>query len=86
MFKEPFSFIVAFIQRKKQKQKKKRIESWSKWGKGQNVENQNVESLKENIESLKVDQKFKKDQNVENHFVKKIVKSRLSTFWSFLTP
>jgi hypothetical protein len=30
MFKEPFSFNVAFIQRKKQKQKKKRIESWSK--------------------------------------------------------
>ncbi len=59
---------------------KKRIESWSTWEKGQNVENQNVESLKENVKSLKVDQKFKKDQNFKNHFVEKIVKSRLSTF------
>ncbi len=42
-------------------------------GKGQNVENQNVKSLK-------VDQKFEKDQNVENHFVEKNVESRLSTF------
>ena len=42
-------------------------------GKGQNVKNQNVKSLK-------VDQKFEEDQNVENHFVKKNVESRLSTF------
>ena len=42
-------------------------------GKGQNVKNQNVESLK-------VDPKFEKDQNVENHFVEKNIESRLSTF------
>jgi hypothetical protein len=41
-------------------------------GKGQNVENQNVESQKEH-------QKFEKDQNVKSQI-------RLSTFWSFLTP
>jgi hypothetical protein len=36
-------------------------------GKGQNVENQNVKSLK-------VDQKFEKDQNVENHLLKRTSK------------
>jgi hypothetical protein len=35
-------------------------------GKGQNVENQNVESPKKNIESPKDDQKFEKDQNVKS--------------------
>ncbi len=35
-------------------------------GKGQNVEHHFVESQKKNIESLKVDQKFEKDQNVES--------------------
>jgi hypothetical protein len=39
-------------------------------GKGQNVKNQNVESTKKNIKSLKVDQKFEKDQNVESLFLK----------------
>jgi hypothetical protein len=34
-------------------------------GKGQNVENHFIESQKKNIESLKVDQKFEKDQNVK---------------------
>ena len=37
-----------------------------KMEKGQNVKNQYVESPKKNIESLKVDQKFEKDQNVES--------------------
>ena len=38
-------------------------------GKGQNVENQNVKSPKKNIKSLKVDQKFEKDQNVKSLFL-----------------
>jgi len=41
-------------------------------GKGQNIENQNVESQKEH-------RKFEKDQNIKSQI-------RLSTLWSFLMP